>query len=96
MDYIQGGDAAIREVEIHMIDLLLGEVGSIVCLIVEPHHSADLQFLKDRHVVIWRKGAILHLEGLTLYLSTGLSEGELKAMNLLGMIQLRSPFSIFS
>ena len=96
MDYVQRGDTAIRKIEFLVVDLLLGEVSSIVCLIIESHHSAHLQFLENRHVVVRRKGAVLHVEGLTLYLSTGLSEGELKAMNLLGMIQLRSPFSIFS
>jgi hypothetical protein len=32
---------------------------------------------------------------MTSYLSTGLSDGELKATNLLGIIQFRSPFSSF-
>lgn len=78
-----------------MVDALLGEVSSLVCLIVQPDNAPNLQLLEDGHIIIGREGAVLHRLESTLYLSTGLSEGELKAMNLLGMIQFRSPFSIF-
>lgn len=90
-----GGNAAIRKVEFDMVDSLLGEVSCLVGLIIQPYNASHLQFLEDRHVIIRREGAILHHKDSTLYLSTGLSEGELKAMNLLGMIQFKSPFSIF-
>lgn len=96
MDDFDGGNAAIGKVEFDVVDSLLDEVGRLVGLVVETHHCTDLQFFEDGDVVVGSKGAVLRGVGGTLYLSTGLSEGELKATNLLGMIQLRSPFSIFS
>lgn len=95
MDDFNGRDTAIREVQFYMVDSLLGEVRSLVSLVVQSYNASNLEFLEDRHIVIGREGAILHNIHFTLYLSTGLSEGELKAMNLLGMIQFKSPFSIF-
>lgn len=95
MDDFNGRHAAVREIEFDMVDALLGEVSSLVCLVVQPDNAPNLQLFEDGHIIIGREGAVLHGRNGTLYLSTGLSEGELKAMNLLGMIQFRSPFSIF-
>jgi hypothetical protein len=79
-----------------VVDSFFAEFRSIISLIIESYNGAHFKLLKDGHIVVGSKCAILHYSYITLYLSTGFSEGELKAMNLLGMIQFRSPFSIFS
>jgi hypothetical protein len=95
MNNLYRGNASIREIHVNVVNPLFGEVRSLVCFIIEPHHSADFEFLEDWDVVVGGIGAILDEGRGTLYLSTVLSEGELNAMNLFGMIQFRSPFSIF-
>ena len=79
-----------------MSNSILDEIIGIIGLVVEPHYCVDAQFLEDGHVVMRGEGSVLSQTIGTPYLSVDLSEGELKATNLLGKIQLRSPFSIFS
>lgn len=95
MHDFNGRNTAVGKVEFNVIDALLSEVSRLVGLVVQPYNASNLQFFEDRDVIIRREGAILHHKDNTLYLSTGLSEGELNAMNLFGMIQFKSPFSIF-
>ena len=78
-----------------MVDSLLGEVRCFVGFVVEADNSGDFELLKDGDIVVGCEDSVLGKEEITLYLSIGLSDGELNAMNLLGIIQLRSPFSIF-
>ena len=96
MDDLKRGNAAIGEVQLDVFYILLSEVSSIVGLVIESNDCCNFQFFKNGDVVVGCEGAVLRVGQGTLYLSTGLSEGELNATNLLGMIQLRSPFSIFS
>jgi hypothetical protein len=92
---LYGGNAAIREIELVMLDSFLGKISSLVGLVIKANHASYPQLLKDGHVIVRGKDAILGKSGDTSYLSLGLSEGELKATNLFGMIQFKSPFSIF-
>jgi len=96
VDDLKRGNAAIGEVQLDVFYILLSEVSSIVGLVIESNDCCNFQFFKNGDVVVGCEGAVLRVGQGTLYLSTGLSEGELNATNLLGMIQLRSPFSIFS
>ncbi len=79
-----------------MVDSFFYEFRSIIGFVIESYNAPHFKLLKDGYIVIGSKCAILYYCYITLYLSTGFSEGELKAMNLFGMIQFRSPFSIFS
>lgn len=95
MHDFNGRDTTIWEIQFDMVDSFLSEVRGFISLVVQPYNASNLEFLEYWHIVIWSEGAILHSNLITLYLSTGLSDGELNAMNLLGMIQFKSPFSIF-
>ncbi len=79
-----------------MLDTIFSEIVRIVSFVVEPHNCSNAKFLEDRNVIIGSKSTILDYSLITPYLSIGLSEGELKATNFWGRIQLRSPFYIFS
>jgi hypothetical protein len=92
VDYLHGRDAAVSEIELMMVDALLYEVAGIIGLVIKSHHSGNPQFFKNRDIVIRRESSILPINRVTPYLSTVLSEGELNATNLLGMIQFKSPF----
>ena len=96
MDNFQRRHTSISKVELLMFNTIFCEILRVVGLIVESDHSGDSQFLKDGDVVMGCEGAILHTDRLTPYLSVVFSEGELKAMNLFGRIQFKSPFYIFS
>ena len=79
-----------------MLNTIFYEILRVVGLIVESDYSGDSQFLEDGDVVMGCEGTILHIDRLTPYLSVALSKGELKATNLFGRIQFKSPFYIFS
>ena len=95
MDDIHGGDGTIGKVEFMVFDVALDELGGIVCFVIEADDVSDSKFLEDGDVIFGGKGSVLNKGEVTPYLSVYLSEGELKAMNLLGRIQFKSPFSIF-
>ena len=42
MHDVNGRDAAVREIQFDMIDSFLGEVRSLVCLVVEPYNASNL------------------------------------------------------
>lgn len=96
LHYLHGGDAAVGEVQLVMRNAIFDEIAGLVGLVIQPHHGPHAQLLKDGRVVIGGEGPILDRVRKTPYLSMVLSEGELKATNLWGTIQFRSPFSIFS
>ena len=96
MHDIQGRNTTIGEVEFLMFDSIFYKVICVISFVIETDYSRHSKFLEDRDVICGCEGSILSNVGCTPYLSVVLSDGELKAINLLGKIQLRSPFSIFS
>jgi hypothetical protein len=64
-----------------VLDALFLEILAIVGFVIESDHSPNPQFSEDGDIVIGREGAVLHRSKLTPYLSSDLSEGELKATN---------------
>jgi len=92
MDYLSWRNTAIGKIQLLMVDALFNEIGSFISFIIEPDNGGNSQFFEDRNIVIGRITAVLRYSSITPYLSVLLSEGELKATNLLGMIQFKSPF----
>lgn len=75
---------------------ILDEIIGLIGFVVEPHYDPDPELFEDGDIVMGCECSVLTQAISTPYLSVDLSEGELKAANLLGKIQFRSPFSIFS
>ena len=75
---------------------ILNEIIRVIGLVVEPDDNINAQFFEDGDIIMRCESSVLTQDISTPYLSVDLSEGELKATNLLGKIQLRSPFSSFS
>ena len=81
MNDFERGHAAVRKVEFLMLDAFFLEVLAVIGFVVEADYRADCQFFEDGDVVVRREGAVLNGRNATPYLSSGLSEGELKATN---------------
>jgi hypothetical protein len=79
-----------------MIDIIILEVNRVIGLIIEPNNYFNPKFLEDWNIVGRCEYSILNIINFTPYLSCGFYEGLLKAINLRGMIQFKSPFSTFS
>ena len=95
MHDVHGGDRAVGKIEFVVFDVSLDELGGVVGFVIEADYVADSEFFEDGGVVFGGEGSVLNEGEVTPYLSVYLSEGELKAMNLLGRIQFKSPFYIF-
>lgn len=85
----------ISEVKLMMLDPSLLELSAIVGLVVETDHSCDSHLFEDGDVVFGSEVDVLDKGAITPESSLGLSAGELKATNLPGIIQFKSPFSSF-
>ena len=79
-----------------MLNPILNKIIGLIGLVVEPDDNTNAEFFEDGDIIMRCESSVLTQDINTPYLSVDLSEGELKATNLLGKIQLRSPFSIFS
>ena len=69
---------------------------TIIGLIIKPDYCIYFYFFEYWYVILWCKQYVLGYVKSTPESSLGLSQGELKATNLPGIIQLISPFYIFS
>ena len=56
---LEGGNTAIREIQLMMRDLMVFEDLSIVGLIIQPNYRRNLELREDRHIVVGRKHPIL-------------------------------------
>lgn len=78
-----------------MSDSSLLELSRVISLIVETNNGIDAHFLEDGDVIFRSEIGALYESKSTPRSSLGLSYGELRAINLLGIIQFISPFYIF-
>ena len=56
---------AIGEIELIVPNSRIFELGRVVGLVVEPHHSSHAQFFEYRHIVLWRKKHVLNGRTIT-------------------------------
>lgn len=96
MHNLQRRYAPIRKVQLLMIDIIILKMNGVICLIIQPYNYFNSQLLEYWNIVSGCEYSILDNAKFTPYLSCGFYEGLLKAMNLRGIIQFKSPFSTFS
>jgi hypothetical protein len=91
-DYFCCRKSVIREEKFLMVYAIFYEIISLISFKAKPNYSADTESFEYGNVVSGSKSLFLHKDKYTPYLSVVLSDGALKATNLLGMIQFKYPF----